>query len=634
MQNMEEEDVPNRTTTSSSIHETTATTDTGTDTHANTNTTSNNENSTPEKRPPQTLQELVADNVLIDALVGITAATSPSVHDHDVGGTDDTARLDQDMLQFMSSIESCTDIEMLVQDIEKDLEEFTKEDSMEEHPARTQESSSRMTEVVGGDFEPRPDPDCTFLAARLARIKSLLYNERSTSTTTTPSSFFASSSSSSSSLYNPLFFFNSSSAQSQQQQQQQHKTNASALVHSLLLNSKRKQIMIFLLEYLNELPFETRKDVASIFNYLLVCGCILDGQEEQTFASGGGSGGGGGGGGRAASSSFLFSLSSSKSHHHANHNNDSVTLSYIQTMLRFVEYVDEYYAEIMKHIVQGHYVAGSIQNSGVGSSTGGNGTKAPPPSIKTVDVALHCGTMLRSTLRHVKLYANLIQPHHTANFVYPFLNVFTNQSNFEVASDALETLRLILHPNIHAIAVPSFAISTTATTNTMSSLDIVQARESLESMMEMIAATFLEREYEPIFVQRFNVLLLSAEHANYITRRVSLQILSAVLLTRSNYNVMIKYVSSRSNLKTIMMLLSDSSAQITLEAFHVFKIFVANPNKPLAIVRILADNKVKLVKYLTGLHRDKEVMDEQFRDEKALVISTLQEIEYKPSDGS
>ena len=89
---------------------------------------------------------------------------------------------------------------------------------------------------------------------------------------------------------------------------------------------------------------------------------------------------------------------------------------------------------------------------------------------------------------------------------------------------------------------------------------------------------------------------------------------------------MVKYISNRSNLKTIMMLLRDSSAHITLDAFNVFKIFVVNPNKPVEVVRILADNKVKLIKYLSGLHQEKETNDEQFRDEKALVIATLQQL--------
>lgn len=590
-----------------------------------------NEKTPPPPPPPssiQTLQDLVAGNALIDAFMGITKEEKELEKDGnnqqeeaerrrlDTSLEEETIRAavveEQAAQLLLSSIESCHDIEQLVQDLQQDLEEWNRRNndhlSVKKH---------QMKDVTANDTGVIME-NHMFVAARLARIKSLLYNERNVS----------SSSSSGVTTYNPLFFLNLTS-----QRQQQHKTHASALVHSLLLDSKRKEIIIYLLEYLNDLPFEARKDVASIFNYLLVCGCVMDGQEEGERSFGNG----------AFHDRWMISSTSSGST-----SNDEVTLSYVQTMLSFVEYVHEYYVPIMTHIVEGHYVAGTNAVSGTTTTTTTTTTATTTEDgttgaciIKSVDVALHCGTMLRSTLRHVKLYANLVQSCHTPQFVYPFLNVFVNQPNFEVASDALETLRLILHPNINAIAVPSFGITTTSSSNATESpcsLDIVQVRESLESMMESTAAIFLEREYEAIFVQRFNVLLLSAEHANYITRRVSLQILSAVLLTRSNYNFMIRYVSSRSNLKTIMMLLSDSSAHITLEAFHVFKIFVANPNKPKAIVRILADNKVKLVKYLTGLHRDKEVMDEQFRDEKVLVISTLQEIEYhsppSATDGS
>ena len=44
-------------------------------------------------------------------------------------------------------------------------------------------------------------------------------------------------------------------------------------------------------------------------------------------------------------------------------------------------------------------------------------------------------------------------------------------------------------------------------------------------------------------------------------------------------------------------------------------------------VNILFDNKVKLVKYVEGLHKDRENSDEQYRDEKQLVISTLEGLE-------
>jgi len=61
-----------------------------------------------------------------------------------------------------------------------------------------------------------------------------------------------------------------------------------------------------------------------------------------------------------------------------------------------------------------------------------------------------------------------------------------------------------------------------------------------------------------------------------------------------------------------------------LDAFHVFKVFVANPNKPPEIVKILSMNSNKLCAYLQTLHKDREEGDPQFRDEKALIIATIE----------
>lgn len=278
-------------------------------------------------------------------------------------------------------------------------------------------------------------------------------------------------------------------------------------------------------------------------------------------------------------------------------NAEETIASYVETMFGFVSYIEEHYASIISPIVVGHYM----------------GPADGRPTMKTPDVALHCGSMLRSTLRHPSLYALLLSSDYAPRFVYPFLDYMINQPNFEVASDALETFRLMMSGG--GIAVVPIHVSHLST-----SADPAE----LEAYMESIAATFLEREYQSIFIERFNRKLLNVQTANYITRRVSLQLLSTILLTRSNYSVMIRYVSNRSNLIAIMILLRDASAHITLDAFHVFKIFVANPNKPPEIVRILTENKVKLVKYLSGLHKEKEENDEQFRDEKALVLATLE----------
>jgi hypothetical protein len=68
---------------------------------------------------------------------------------------------------------------------------------------------------------------------------------------------------------------------------------------------------------------------------------------------------------------------------------------------------------------------------------------------------------------------------------------------------------------------------------------------------------------------------------------------------------MIRYVSSKSRLRTFMRLLRDHIAVhilITLNTFYVFKSFVANPNKE--VVGILADNKVKFLTYFGGFHKE------------------------------
>lgn len=66
----------------------------------------------------------------------------------------------------------------------------------------------------------------------------------------------------------------------------------------------------------------------------------------------------------------------------------------------------------------------------------------------------------------------------------------------------------------------------------------------------------------------------------------------------------------------------------------MFKIFVANPSKPPEVCKILVDNKEKLCRYLEGLHKERERVDEQYRDEKALVIATLGGLEMVPAEES
>lgn len=85
--------------------------------------------------------------------------------------------------------------------------------------------------------------------------------------------------------------------------------------------------------------------------------------------------------------------------------------------------------------------------------------------------------------------------------------------------------------------------------------------------------------------------------------------LASLLLNCANHSVMMTCVSAGGNLVTILCLLRDPSPHITLDAFQVVQIFVANPSKvrcPCASMacaaRLLVGNFVKKI-LLIGLRR-------------------------------
>jgi len=136
-----------------------------------------------------------------------------------------------------------------------------------------------------------------------------------------------------------------------------------------------------------------------------------------------------------------------------------------------------------------------------------------------------------------------------------------------------------------------------------------------------IAAAFLDSNYDVVF-GKYRDLLVSA---NYVTKRTSLKLLGELLLDRANFHVMTKYISQSSNLKLMMTLLRDPSKNIQFEAFHVFKVFVANPKKPQPVLDILVKNKQLLITYLTDFHNDRSE-DDQFVEEKQYLIKQIQSL--------
>uniref|UniRef100_A0A8C2PUI3 Calcium binding protein 39 n=1 Tax=Cyprinus carpio TaxID=7962 RepID=A0A8C2PUI3_CYPCA len=184
------------------------------------------------------------------------------------------------------------------------------------------------------------------------------------------------------------------------------------------------------------------------------------------------------------------------------------------------------------------------------------------------DIALNCGIMLRECIRHEPLAKITL----CSEQFYDFFR-YVEMSTFDIASDAFATFKVSVFVNVQFFS-----------------------------------------EYEK---------LLHSE--NYVTKRQSLKLLGELLLDRHNFTIMTKYISKPENLKLMMNLLRDKSRNIQFEAFHVFKVFVANPNKTQSILDILLKNQTKLIEFLGKFQNDRSE-DEQFSDEKTYLIKQIRDL--------
>ncbi|BGP34765.1 Hym1p [Rhodotorula toruloides] len=196
---------------------------------------------------------------------------------------------------------------------------------------------------------------------------------------------------------------------------------------------------------------------------------------------------------------------------------------------------------------------------------------------ENADVALNTGMILRAMLRHEPLARILLYSDKFYNFIE-----YIEQTTFGIACDAQANFR-----------------------------------ETLTRHKPMVAE-YLDENYDQFF-SHYSLLVQSS---NYVTKRQSLKLLGEILLDRTNFKVMTRYIANEENLKVMMNLLKDRSKNIQFEAFHVFKIFVANPKKPPQIEAILRRNKDKLIAFLRNFHNDRD--DEQFNDEKSFLLQQIE----------
>eukprot|EP00747_Dinoflagellata_sp_TGD_P208874 gnl/TRDRNA2_/TRDRNA2_82318_c0_seq1.p1 gnl/TRDRNA2_/TRDRNA2_82318_c0~~gnl/TRDRNA2_/TRDRNA2_82318_c0_seq1.p1 ORF type:complete len:364 (-),score=85.17 gnl/TRDRNA2_/TRDRNA2_82318_c0_seq1:50-1141(-) len=200
---------------------------------------------------------------------------------------------------------------------------------------------------------------------------------------------------------------------------------------------------------------------------------------------------------------------------------------------------------------------------------------------RNAEVALHCNTMLRSCARHPQLSRTLLE----ARVAEALIDLCRHQS-FDVSSDAFSSLRELILTH------------------------------------KVVSAAYLELHFAEFF-GRFNALL---QDDHYVTQRQALRLLGEMLLDRKFMEVMLAYVSEEQFLMIHMNLLKDTSKAIQFEAFHVFKIYAVNPNKPPRIQRILFRNREKLVKLLSTFQPNRE-NDECFLQDRKAVIQALKTLE-------
>lgn len=203
------------------------------------------------------------------------------------------------------------------------------------------------------------------------------------------------------------------------------------------------------------------------------------------------------------------------------------------------------------------------------------------------EIATHCGMMLRSCARRQQLVEVFWS---TPDFVHR-LHRYTRHESFDISSDAFSTLHDFL---------------------------LIHKEQS---------STHLDENFLEFFTQ-YNALL---QGDDYVTQRQALKLLSEILLDLCFQKVMLRYIGDEHFLQIHMNLLRGDSKAMQFEAFHVFKIFVANPQKPPRIAQILFKNKERLVNRLEAIKANKP--DKNFAEDMKTVIEKLQllELPSKPS---
>mmetsp|Transcript_130212 Transcript_130212/g.417932 ORF Transcript_130212/g.417932 Transcript_130212/m.417932 type:complete len:454 (-) Transcript_130212:581-1942(-) len=198
------------------------------------------------------------------------------------------------------------------------------------------------------------------------------------------------------------------------------------------------------------------------------------------------------------------------------------------------------------------------------------------------EVFTHCAHMIRACTRYPQLVEALLREGAARRL----MDLASHQS-FDISSEAFSSLR------------------------------------ELMLAQRPVSAQYMTDNFAEFFAQCHTLL---QPDMDYVARRQALRLLGDMLLDRTFMGSMLAYVSNEQFLQIHMNLLRDSSKTIQLDAFHVFKIFVANPQKPARVLAILCKNRERLLKLLGSLS-GKSDRNASFEEDLRTVITVLKALE-------
>jgi len=234
----------------------------------------------------------------------------------------------------------------------------------------------------------------------------------------------------------------------------------------------------------------------------------------------------------------------------------------------------------------GELLVGSPESSEGESSEGGFAAELPavPDLVASLvggcgdpEVALNRGSMLREAIRHQSLAARVLAA--PTKYVWPFFEAepgcmsggFLDSPNFDVSSDSFATLKDLLTRHKASGVVRDFLDTNYATLFGVDPMlnDLANAPPAAPSALPPgpvppaalgggadsaveEAAAEARRIAELRLVGLYGGLL--GPGRNFFTRRQSLKLLAELLLDRTNFTVMMRFIASKHNLKTMMTL--------------------------------------------------------------------------------